>query len=169
MRVRYADLIANTRKTVWYAFLGTTPMVSADTEAACRKAWETYGRIYKEAPRILAITLAPDGHFPLTTPWAGGTWGGGCGSSMWLDDPGFFPERRDFDYGTVQAWYENSRSKDPTMRERFPTPTPGYRVSCQGRFRHLGKCHYDQGKFIHIEWNPYESIQYEPMVLDLVP
>lgn len=108
-------------------------------------------------PRILVETIAPDG-LPVTTQrWAGGTWGGRCGSSVWVlgehTDPSRIEtfrimnalhpqnttreeilglDRISHDDGHTAAWWVNGIAARHGL--------DGFRASCPQPFRHDADC-----------------------------
>lgn len=118
--------------------------------------------------RIVRVPMIPyydsidgDSGRPIgTSPWAGGTWGGRCGSTRWVTDPNF--RYRDtyatlhalsnsggamqggttnYDVGTLQAWWSNGiAARKPAL--------DGFKVECLQRMRHDGLC-----AALDIDWN----------------
>lgn len=68
----------------WYVFTGTCAESSHSTWAAAMEAARRHAAYRKSRARVVLLRPAPDGDWVTTPPWAGGTWGGLCGSTRWL-------------------------------------------------------------------------------------
>lgn len=95
-----------------------------------------------DVPVLLAVTLMPDGNARTTEPIPGGTWGGCCGSTIWVDpdSEGFLPALRQ------EAKYVRDRGVEQTQRAyaagpEHPKYLHGYRLACEHPFRdHPHRC-----------------------------
>lgn len=168
----YKDLFVP-KRVRYDVFTGTCYESSHDNNLAAREAAEKAAAYRKMPARVVITQPMPDGSFRISPPTPGGTWGGQCGSSQWLNDPRLVIHQdsrfQDHWGAMLLAWYENSR--DPNKPEDRWTlgPTPGYRVYCERGHRHLGRCGLDRDNhpLLDLTWNGWESIQYEPMELAL--
>lgn len=167
----YAKLRANfTTGLRFDVFTGTCYEDAADNlQEALRKARQV-ASYRKRRARIKLADLAPDGDLRITPPWPGGTWGGQCGSTQWLDDPGFLvPQDRRYlaadRHNTIRAWYANSRGGSQAWRGGPPEDYPGYRVGCERGHRHLGPCGLQRDGLVHMDWDGWAGIGYVPQVL----
>lgn len=70
--------------TPWYVFTDTIPESSHATWGDAMASAPRVAAYRKRRARIVRVPYAPDGHWRNTPPWAGGTWGGLCGSTHWL-------------------------------------------------------------------------------------
>lgn len=115
----------------------------------CSQAWIRG----EEDRRLLTEQVAPDGKPVLTPNWPGGTWGGKCGSTVWMiDDTDLSPARflnalgnRRIDPCEVlglnshpsddhsAAWWVNG-SRGPK------DGWDGFRTHCDQTYRHDGPC-----------------------------
>lgn len=88
-----------------------------------------------------------------TAPWAGGTWSGRCGSTIWFHDPDrtwqkamrflralnenegrYLQEGASgYNVSTLQAWWINGIADREPMLDGFP-------IECQQKSRHTGLC-----------------------------
>jgi len=122
---------------VWWE--GRTAMVSFPDVAAMEsqagqqtiKAWMNSTGMQSK-PDFVVERVAPDDYYEVMPPWAGGTWGGYCGSTAWIFEPGRpvnQPTFVDHNVRCTQAWFTNG-----VGARRGWT---GYRVECERR-RHEG-------------------------------
>lgn len=125
----------------WVVYDGQ-PLFSADTidEALSRR--DVWCKGWAAPARITAVRVAPDGVVTTTQPAAGGTWGGRCGATFWVDDPDFHivPQRQ---ISTHQAWhYHWVLGDSPYFRieDRSERALGGFRVECSLPVRHDGQC-----------------------------
>lgn len=156
-------------------FVGTCYENKADTFERAMVAAQKAAKYRRQKARVVVTRPAPDGGFPVSPPVPGGTWGGRCGSTKWLDAPGIVIEQDVRVHDLVrrsQRWYRSSVEGWPNVSvnacdERI---APGFRVECEGANRHLGLCGLDPERWplLSITWDPYTSIKYEPMTLRLV-
>jgi hypothetical protein len=85
----------------------------------------------RDKPRFVIEQIAPDGVYKIRQPWAGGTWGGRCGSTAWIEGPARNVEQPRYISDSwalcSQAWWRNGIGANRGWT--------GYRVECE-RPRH---------------------------------
>lgn len=90
------------------------------------------------------LLLAPDGREVNGFPMAGGTWGGRCGASFWVDDPEYhinFVQESCIDFRTIQIQHRHRVLEDTKYILRGSAKDlGGFRVQCLEPYRHDGPC-----------------------------
>lgn len=121
---------------------GSILYVREATRSQAREAAEVACRHWALSPVIEPIEVAPDGLFVITSPWAGGTWGGRCGSTCWIDDPDYrldFRQDRSF-YQKTQAWHHYRLVGSKNQVRYDDRDLLGFRVECEQPHHHEGEC-----------------------------
>jgi len=106
-------------------------------------------------PAFEELEQAPDGALCTVPPCPGGTWGGHCGSSLWIDDPefaiAFEQERRyapDGIYTSQRHHIHYGERTNPYFQD-FTKAKRGFRVGCELAHRHLGPCRAGEWEWTH--------------------
>lgn len=133
------------RKKVWVVREGHLVLVSHETKREVLARAAMFTRRYVHQPLAERIELAPDGG-PLIKTYPGGTFGGTCGTQLWVDDPDYHLDflqepPHNFDVSTQQKWHHNRLVGSPYMARYDDKDLLGFRVACEGRYRHEGACH----------------------------
>lgn len=130
------------RKTIWVVREGHTWISSGEIEEYALIKAAPFVRRYVLPPLAEQVELAPDDRMVICPPWSGGTWGGGCGSQLWIDDPEYhidFVQERVYDnVRTTQMWHHHRFEGNPWQQRYDAKDLLGFRVECEGRHRHDG-------------------------------
>ena len=141
------NVIPENERTRWEVWDGTCHLTSGRTEAEALRSAKFWTDRWAERPVAILSTRMPDGGGRVNFPWAGGTWGGQCGSSIWIDDPeGHISYLQDGWPGherSTQAQHANWVDGSEWFLERKPDRVWawGVRVVCLEPTRHEGSCH----------------------------
>lgn len=146
-------------RTRYYLVSGSTVSTAADTREDIldrAKIWAT------RSARIVRVPVVPyydalndpneKGRAVGRPAWTGGTWGGKCGSAIWVHDTDRRYQRSfralralgsnecymqsgtvNYDVATLQAWWINGIS------DRYPA-LDGFWLECRQAHKHLGPC-----------------------------
>lgn len=140
------DALPPDQRIRWDLYDGTAYLCSGKTKAEAEASARIWAKGWVEEPVLVRTEVTADGNPRICFPVAGGTWGGLCGSSFWIDDPdghiAYVQEPRAFDVISGQRQHLNWVSSSPYYPERKPERVWawGFRVVCLQPHRHEGRC-----------------------------